>query len=57
LLLVTAKPNQTTRANPKEKGNINPTKVENVEEITTTHEREEPCVKERNGTVKVLPLP
>ncbi len=47
-----------TKGQPKEKGSINPpTILESVEEIPTTLEREETCVKERNGTAKVQPLP
>ncbi len=49
ILLVTAKPNLTTRANLKGKGNINPTKVENVEEIKTTHEMESRASKNAMG--------
>ncbi len=48
--------NRTPRANPKEKGNINPLTMESVEEITMKI-REEMCVKERNGTVMVRLLP
>ncbi len=46
-------PHRTPRANPKEKGNINPLTIrESVEEIPTKI-WEEKCAKERNGTVMV----
>ena len=51
--------NLTPRVNPKERGNINPLTMdlESVEEIPTILEREETCVKERNGTTMVCQLP
>jgi hypothetical protein len=48
--------NRTPRANPKEKGNINPLTMESVEEILMKI-WEEKYAKERNGTVMVRLLP
>ena len=50
---------QTPRVNPKERASTNPPTMdlESVEEIPTILEREETCVKERNGTTMVCQLP
>ncbi len=50
--------NRIPRANPKEKGNINPLTsiLESVEEIPMIVWAET-CVKERNGTAMVRQLP